>query len=215
MHLICFILFFFLKRRPVVLQTRAGAAQRLRLSWRRKPSPQWGWLCWTVVGWMCTRTRSGRTTRCRTLCCASRLGRLVRSASVWRSQPNRPRSHSFKQGSQPRCRCQTGAQRCQRMLNEHRWEPRAMRPQCRSADVSTGAKVAVAALEMTESHTQPPPLLGEADLIALMDRHGIGTDATMHDHIQKVCRAACHSIPVTDGTLSAFFQHPRCRRGTT
>mmetsp|Transcript_64036 Transcript_64036/g.111565 ORF Transcript_64036/g.111565 Transcript_64036/m.111565 type:complete len:957 (-) Transcript_64036:70-2940(-) len=44
----------------------------------------------------------------------------------------------------------------------------------------------VSALEMTESRTQPPPLLSEADLIALMDRNGIGTDATMHDHIDKI-----------------------------
>lgn len=44
----------------------------------------------------------------------------------------------------------------------------------------------VSALEMTESRTQPPPLLSEADLIALMDRHGIGTDATMHEHINKI-----------------------------
>eukprot|EP00411_Alexandrium_monilatum_P069816 CAMPEP_0175600790 /NCGR_PEP_ID=MMETSP0096-20121207/57769_1 /TAXON_ID=311494 /ORGANISM="Alexandrium monilatum, Strain CCMP3105" /LENGTH=148 /DNA_ID=CAMNT_0016905375 /DNA_START=59 /DNA_END=503 /DNA_ORIENTATION=- len=42
------------------------------------------------------------------------------------------------------------------------------------------------ALEMTESQTQPPPLLSEADLIAAMDRNGIGTDATMHEHIQKI-----------------------------
>ncbi|CAE8596512.1 unnamed protein product [Polarella glacialis] len=39
---------------------------------------------------------------------------------------------------------------------------------------------------MTESRTQPPPLLSEADLISAMDRTGIGTDATMHEHISKI-----------------------------
>ncbi|MCO5571757.1 hypothetical protein L7F22_025505 [Adiantum nelumboides] len=34
--------------------------------------------------------------------------------------------------------------------------------------------------------TMPPPLLSEADLIGLMDQAGIGTDATMHDHIKKL-----------------------------
>ncbi|KAL8440282.1 hypothetical protein Efla_004978 [Eimeria flavescens] len=34
--------------------------------------------------------------------------------------------------------------------------------------------------------TQPPPLLSEADLIDKMDKHGIGTDATMHEHIKTI-----------------------------
>ena len=34
--------------------------------------------------------------------------------------------------------------------------------------------------------TTAVPLLTEADLIGLMDKHGIGTDATMHDHIAKI-----------------------------
>lgn len=33
--------------------------------------------------------------------------------------------------------------------------------------------------------TQPAPRLSERDLIAQMERHGIGTDATVADHIQK------------------------------
>ncbi|XP_043689886.1 DNA topoisomerase 3-alpha isoform X2 [Telopea speciosissima] len=34
--------------------------------------------------------------------------------------------------------------------------------------------------------TRPPPLLSEADLLTCMDKAGIGTDATMHDHIKKL-----------------------------
>ena len=41
-------------------------------------------------------------------------------------------------------------------------------------------------LELRDGYTQPPPLLSEADLVALMDKHGIGTDATMHEHIKKI-----------------------------
>ncbi|TPX12062.1 uncharacterized protein E0L32_007177 [Thyridium curvatum] len=39
---------------------------------------------------------------------------------------------------------------------------------------------------MTEGKTGPPGYLTEADLIALMDANGIGTDATMAEHIQKI-----------------------------
>ncbi|KAI9597903.1 prokaryotic type I DNA topoisomerase [Syncephalis fuscata] len=39
---------------------------------------------------------------------------------------------------------------------------------------------------MTEGRTSAPALLREADLIAMMDANGIGTDATIHEHIKKV-----------------------------
>ncbi|KAK4217971.1 DNA topoisomerase [Rhypophila decipiens] len=39
---------------------------------------------------------------------------------------------------------------------------------------------------MTEGKTSPPGYLTEADLIALMDANGIGTDATMAEHIAKI-----------------------------
>ncbi|VDI07427.1 DNA topoisomerase III [Mytilus galloprovincialis] len=41
-------------------------------------------------------------------------------------------------------------------------------------------------IEMVASETSPPSLLTEADLIALMDKHGIGTDATHADHIETI-----------------------------
>eukprot|EP00375_Theileria_parva_P000147 XP_762816.1 DNA topoisomerase III [Theileria parva strain Muguga] len=34
--------------------------------------------------------------------------------------------------------------------------------------------------------TRPPDLLSESNLIDLMNKNGIGTDATMHEHIQKI-----------------------------
>ena len=41
-------------------------------------------------------------------------------------------------------------------------------------------------IEVVEGHTEPPKLLTEADLISLMDKHGIGTDATHAEHIETV-----------------------------
>lgn len=42
------------------------------------------------------------------------------------------------------------------------------------------------AVDLAESKTAPPSALSEADLLALMDKHGIGTDATMAEHIKNV-----------------------------
>ncbi|CAN0532538.1 unnamed protein product, partial [Laminaria digitata] len=39
---------------------------------------------------------------------------------------------------------------------------------------------------MDEGLTQAPLLLSESDLIGLMDQKGIGTDATIAEHIQKI-----------------------------
>lgn len=41
-------------------------------------------------------------------------------------------------------------------------------------------------LEMVAGKTSAPSLLTEADLIALMDKHGIGTDATHAEHIETI-----------------------------
>ncbi|XP_063877725.1 DNA topoisomerase 3-alpha-like isoform X1 [Scylla paramamosain] len=41
-------------------------------------------------------------------------------------------------------------------------------------------------LEMVSGETSAPPYLTEADLIALMEKHGIGTDATHAEHIEKI-----------------------------
>ncbi|ADM11394.2 DNA topoisomerase III [Encephalitozoon intestinalis ATCC 50506] len=39
---------------------------------------------------------------------------------------------------------------------------------------------------ISEGKTTPPNYLTEAELISLMDKNGIGTDATIHEHIQKI-----------------------------
>ena len=40
--------------------------------------------------------------------------------------------------------------------------------------------------ELKEGTTTAPNLLTEADLVGLMDKNGIGTDATIAEHISKV-----------------------------
>lgn len=49
-----------------------------------------------------------------------------------------------------------------------------------------GQKFMPTSIEMLEEATSPPNLLTEADLIALMDKHGIGTDATHAEHIETI-----------------------------
>lgn len=41
-------------------------------------------------------------------------------------------------------------------------------------------------LELLEGLTTPPKLLSESELIGTMDKNGIGTDATIHEHIKKI-----------------------------
>ncbi|KAI9223232.1 DNA topoisomerase [Blastocladiella britannica] len=53
-------------------------------------------------------------------------------------------------------------------------------------DFAVGERFVPDTLEMTQGETSPPSLLTEAQLIGLMETHGIGTDATIPDHIKKV-----------------------------
>ncbi|GAB4819974.1 hypothetical protein N2152v2_007020 [Parachlorella kessleri] len=48
-----------------------------------------------------------------------------------------------------------------------------------------GQQFQPASIQLKEGQTQPPPRLSERDLIAKMEEYGIGTDATVADHIQK------------------------------
>lgn len=62
-----------------------------------------------------------------------------------------------------------------------KWESNQQLPEYRIGEtfVPTEAK-------MTEGRTSPPGFLTEPELISLMDANGIGTDATMAEHISKI-----------------------------
>jgi DNA topoisomerase-3 len=56
------------------------------------------------------------------------------------------------------------------------------------------------AIEFSEASTTAPQLLTEHELIALMDRDGIGTDATVAQHIKTIqdrVRLRCHICNTT------------------
>ncbi|CAI5716940.1 unnamed protein product [Peronospora destructor] len=53
---------------------------------------------------------------------------------------------------------------------------------------------------MLVGETNPPPLLSEADLIAKMDSNGIGTDATIAEHIKTILKRE-YAIKVNNATL--------------
>ncbi|XP_046143388.1 DNA topoisomerase 3-alpha isoform X1 [Osmia bicornis bicornis] len=52
-------------------------------------------------------------------------------------------------------------------------------------------------IDMVQEETSPPQLLTEADLISLMDKYGIGTDATHAEHIDTI--KSRQYVGVTDG----------------
>uniref|UniRef100_M4C198 DNA topoisomerase n=1 Tax=Hyaloperonospora arabidopsidis (strain Emoy2) TaxID=559515 RepID=M4C198_HYAAE len=63
-----------------------------------------------------------------------------------------------------------------------KWSASAI-PVYRQGDVFRPSTVA-----MLSKETNPPPLLSEADLIAKMDSNGIGTDATIAEHIKTILK---------------------------
>ncbi|MEM4576187.1 MAG: DNA topoisomerase [Candidatus Nezhaarchaeales archaeon] len=50
--------------------------------------------------------------------------------------------------------------------------------------IKVGDNLQVLGVEVREGQTEPPPYLSESELLKLMEKWGIGTDATMQDHIQ-------------------------------
>ena len=53
--------------------------------------------------------------------------------------------------------------------------------------VRAGARLALASAAATEiGWTQPPPHLSESELLGLMEEHGVGTDASMAQHVSSI-----------------------------
>lgn len=54
--------------------------------------------------------------------------------------------------------------------------------------IRKGDSVSIENVVLKESTTLPPERLSEADLVGLMERHAIGTDASIAGHIETICK---------------------------
>ncbi|XP_057959790.1 DNA topoisomerase 3-beta isoform X2 [Malania oleifera] len=53
--------------------------------------------------------------------------------------------------------------------------------------LTRGEKIKVSKVELYEGNTSPPDYLSESELISLMEKNGIGTDASISVHINNIC----------------------------
>lgn len=67
------------------------------------------------------------------------------------------------------------------------------------------ASAVLPGLRTAQSATAPPPRLTEAALIAAMEAHGIGTDATVAEHIQKQLERRCDVEPAHCSWVCASY----------
>ncbi|RLF06415.1 MAG: type IA DNA topoisomerase, partial [Thermoprotei archaeon] len=80
--------------------------------------------------------------------------------------------------------------------------------------LSRGQEVRILEVRVAEGETKPPPYLSESELLKLMKRYGIGTDATMQDHIHtnverryfRVVRKRCIPTPLGRALIEALSE---------
>lgn len=52
--------------------------------------------------------------------------------------------------------------------------------------IQSGVQLQVVGVEIDQDYTKPPDYLKESELVELMDKHGIGTDASIPQHVQNI-----------------------------
>jgi DNA topoisomerase III len=67
-------------------------------------------------------------------------------------------------------------------------------------DFEEGATFVPSVCELRDGTTSKPSLLTEADLVGIMDKNGIGTDATIAQHIEKIIERE-YVIPRMEGSV--------------
>ncbi len=81
-------------------------------------------------------------------------------------------------------------------------------------EFSIGEQLKVLNIEVIERETEPPPYLSESELLRLMKHYGIGTDATMQDHIHtnverryfEIQRKSCIPTPLGRALIKALSE---------
>lgn len=92
------------------------------------------------------------------------------------------------------------------------WERQSDRPLPR---VYVGDEAHAIKVEVVERETEPPPPMSESELLALMKKYGIGTDATMQDHIytnikrgyMKLQKGKCIPTKLGETLAITLFQY--------
>lgn len=99
-------------------------------------------------------------------------------------------------------------------LNIWKFDTWAERP---FPDLTEGQVLEAFDLTVREGSTMPPYRLTEADLVTLMDTQGIGTDATIHEHINTIflrgyaCKKGTAVVPTDLGrSLVELYQEIDC-----
>nr|CAB3457482.1 unnamed protein product [Digitaria exilis] len=68
-----------------------------------------------------------------------------------------------------------------------------------------GDSVSIHKVDIYEGSTTPPDYLSESELISLMEKHGIGTDASISVHINNICERNYVQIENMDALFEAQF----------
>ena len=81
-------------------------------------------------------------------------------------------------------------------------------------ELEKGEKIRVIEILLKEGETKPPPFISESELLKLMDKYGIGTDATKQDHIftnikrgyMYVEKKRCIPTPLGKKLIEALYE---------